>query len=94
MKISSKTVTYIMRIVGSIIILAALGLIGYLVWITSRVGLDDFLISGFGVGIISIIVASAMIFFSFRITFEEDIEAEREVIEKREKKYIHFRKCG
>ena len=94
MKISSKTAIYMMRIVGSIIILAALGLIGYLTWITSRVGLDGFLISGFGVGIISIIVASAMILFSFRITFEDDIEKDREEIEKREKKHIYFKRCG
>lgn len=94
MKISSKTVIYTMRTVGSIIIFASLGLIGYLTWITSRVGLDGFQISGFGVGIISFIVASAMIFFSFRIAFEEGIEEEREEIEKKEKKHIHFKKFG
>lgn len=94
MKISGKMVIYMMRIVGSVIILAALALIGYLAWITSNVGLDGFLISGFGVGIISLAVAGLMIYFSFRIMFEEDIEKEIEAVEKKEKKYIHFRKCG
>lgn len=94
MKISSKTVIYTMRIVGSIITLAALGLIGYLAWITSNVGLDGFLISGFGVGLISLIIAGLMIYFSFRILFEEDIEESRETVEKKEKKHIHFKKCG
>ena len=94
MKISSKTVIYTMRIVGSIIILAALGLIAYLTWITSNVGVDSFLISGFAVGIVSSISASVMIFYSFRITFEEDIEKDRKVVEKREKRLIHFKKCG
>lgn len=94
MKISGKTVIYMMRIVGSVIILAALALIGYLAWITSNVGLDGFLIFGFGVGIISLAVAGLMIYFSFRIMFEEDIEKEIEAVEKKEKKHIHFRKCG
>ena len=94
MKISSKTVLYTMRIVGSIVIVAAMGLIGYLAWITSRVGLDGFLISGLGLGAICTAVGGAMIYFSFRIAFEEDVEEEREEIEKKEKKHIHFRKCG
>lgn len=94
MKISSKTVLYTMRIVGSVIIIAAIGLIGYLAWITSHVGIDGFLISGFGVGVISLAVAVAMIYFSFRILFEEDIEGKRESVEKKEKKHIHFKKCG
>ena len=94
MKIGSKTVLYTMRTVGSIIIAAALGLIAYLSWITSRVGLDGFLLSGLGLGAISLIVGSAMIYFSFRIAFEENVDEGRETIEKKEKKHIHFRKCG
>ena len=94
MKISSKTVLYTMRIVGSIVIVAALGLIAYLTWITSRVGLDGFLVSGLGLGVICSAVGGAMIYFSFRIAFEENIEDEREKIEKKEKKHISFRKCG
>jgi len=94
MKISGKTVIYTMRIVGSVITLATFALIGYLAWITSNVGLDGFLISGFGVGIISLIIAGLMIYFSFRIIFEEDIEENRETVEKKEKKHIHFKKCG
>lgn len=94
MKISGKTVIYMMRIVGSIIILAAFALIGYLAWITSNVGLDGFLISGFGVGIISLAVAGLMIYFSFRIMFEEDVDEAIETVEMKEKKHIHFRKCG
>jgi len=94
MKISGMTVIYMMRVIGSIIIFAAFGLVGYLVWITSNVGLDEFLISGFSVGFISIIIAAVMIYFSFRICFEEDIEDEREEIEEKDKRRIHFRKCG
>ena len=94
MKISSKTVLYTMRIVGSTIIMAALGLMGYLAWITSRVGLDGFLVSGLSLGVICSVVGGAMIYFSFRIAFEDDIEMNREEMEKREKKHIQFKKCG
>ena len=94
MKISGKMVIYTMRIIGSVIILAALGLIGYLAWITSNVGLDGFLISGVGVGLISLAAAGSMIYFSFRIMFEENVEETIEAVEKKEKKHIHFRKCG
>ena len=93
-KISSKTVLHTMRIVGSIIIVAALGLIAYLAWITSRLGLDGFLISGLGIGVISLIVGSAMIYFSFKIDFAEDIAEERESMVKKEKRHIHFKKCS
>jgi len=74
--------------------MAALGLIGYLAWITSRVGLDGFLISGLGIGVISLIVGSAMICFSFRIMFEDDIAENRESIVNKEKRHIYFRKCS
>ena len=94
MKISSNTVLYTMRIVGSIIIMAALGLIGYLAWIASKVGFDGFLISGFLVGVISLAVAIGMIYFSFRITFVEESALDRETIENKEKIHIHFRRCG
>lgn len=90
MKISSKTVVYMMRIVGGIIIMAALGLIGYLAWITRQVGVDRFLISGFAVGAVSLIIASVMIYFSFWIMFEEDME----VVEKKDKEHMLFRKCS
>ena len=94
MKISSNTVLYTMRIVGSIIIMAALGLIGYLAWIASKVGFDGFLISGFLVGVISLAVAIGMIYFSFRITFVEESALDRETVENKEKQHIHFRRCG
>ena len=94
MKISSNTVLYTMRIVGSIIIMAALGLMGYLAWIASKVGFDGFLISGFLVGAISLAVAIGMIYFSFRITFVEESALDRETIENKEKIHIHFRRCG
>lgn len=92
-KISGKTVIYTMRIVGSLIMLAAIGLIVYLAWITSHVGIDTFLIGGFSVGLISVIVASLMIYFSFRITFEEEQEVETEIVQKK-KEHIITRKCG
>lgn len=94
MKISSNTVLYTMRIVGSIIIMAALGLMGYLAWIISKVGIDVFLISGFLVGVISLAVAIGMIYFSFRITFVEESALDRETVENKEKQHIHFRRCG
>ena len=94
MKISSNTVLYTMRIVGSIIIMAALGLMGYLAWITSKVGFDGFLISGFLVGVISLAVAIGMIYFSFRITFVEESALDRETVENKEKHHIHFKRCG
>jgi len=94
MKISGKTILYTMRIVGGIIMLAAIGLICYLAWITSHVGLDGFLVAGFGIGAISVTVASVMIYLSFRILFEEDIEEDREEIESKQKRHIHFRKCS
>ena len=92
MKISSKTVLYTMRSVGCIIIVAALGLIAYLTWITSRVGLDGFLVSGLGLGAISLIVGSAMIYFSFRIAFEEEVPRKTEEIRK--KAHLLSKKCG
>lgn len=93
-KISGNTIIYMMRIVGGIIMLAALGLITYLAWITSHVGLDGFLISGFGIGVISIVVASLMIYFSYRIAFEEEKEIESEVIHRKERASTLSRKCG
>ena len=83
-----------MRIVGGIIMLAALGLITYLAWITSHVGLDGIFISGFGIGVISIIVASLMLYFSFRIAFEEEKDIDSEVIYRKERASILSRKCG
>lgn len=93
MKISSKTVLFTMRIVGSMVMVATLGLIAYLSWLTIHVGLDGLLISGLGVGVICLVVGGAMIYSSFRIAFEEDVEDEREE-KKKEKKHMHFRKCG
>ena len=94
MKISSKTVIYMMRIVGTIIVMAALGLIGYLSWITSKVGLDGFLVSGFLVGAVSFVAGIGMFYISFRIYFIEARELDRDVVEKKEKCFINFNKCG
>lgn len=68
-KISSNTVLYTMRIVGGIIILAALALIAYLGWVTRHVGLDGFLIGAFVIGIVSVVAAVSMIFFLFQTYF-------------------------
>lgn len=81
-----------MRAMGSTILLAAIGLIAYLAWITSHVGVDGFLMAGFGVAIISVIVAIAMMFFSFRIAFEEEVSRKTENIRKKE--HLLSRKCG
>ena len=83
-----------MRIVGGIIILAAFALIAYLVWITSHVGLDGFLIGAFIIGIASIVAAASMIYFSFRIIFEEETPIETKVVHRREKDHVFPRKCG
>jgi len=93
-KISSNTVLYTMRIVGGTIMLAALALIAYLVWITSQVGLDGFLISAFIIGIVSIVAAVSMIYFSFRITFEEETPMDMKVIRRKEKEHILSKKCS
>ena len=93
-KISSNTVLYTMRIVGVIIMLAALALIAYLAWITSQVGLDGFLISAFIIGIVSIVAAVSMIYFSFRITFEEETPMDMKVIHRKEKEHILSKKCS
>lgn len=93
-KICSNTVIYTMRIVGSIIMLSAIGLVAYMAWITSHVGLDVFLIAAFGVGIVSIIVAALLIYFSFRIVFEESNEIKSEEVNRKRKEYIISRKCG
>ena len=74
--------------------MAALGLIAYLAWIISHVGLDGFLVSGFGIGAISVIAASLMIYFSFRIAFEEEKEIDSEVIHRKERASAFSRKCG
>lgn len=91
-KISGNTIIYMMRIVGGIIMTAALGLIAYLAWITSHVGIDGFLIGSFGIGIVSIIVAIAMIYFSFRIAFEEEVPRKTENIRKKD--HLLSKKCG
>jgi len=83
-----------MRIVGGTIMLAALALIAYLVWITSQVGLDGFLISAFIIGIVSIVAAVSMIYFSFRITFEEETPMDMKVIRRKEKEHILSKKCS
>ena len=93
-KISSNTVLYTMRIVGGIIMLAALALIVYLAWITSHVGLDGFLIGAFAIGIVSIVAAVSMIYFSFRIVFEEETSIETEIVRRKEKDHVFSRKCG
>jgi len=74
--------------------LAALALIAYLVWITSQVGLDGFLISAFIIGIVSIVAAVSMIYFSFRITFEEETPMDMKVIRRKEKEHILSKKCS
>jgi len=93
-KISSNTVLYTMRIVGVIIMLAALALIAYLAWITSQVGLDGFLIGAFVIGIVSIAAAVSMLYFSFRITFEEETPMDMKVIHRKEKEHILSKKCS
>ena len=93
-KISSNTVLYTMRIVGGIIMLAALALIAYLAWITSQVGLDGFLIGAFVIGIVSIVAAVSMIYFSFQITFEEETPMDMKVIHRKEKERILSKKCS
>ena len=93
-KISNNTVLYTMRIVGGIIMLAALALIVYLAWITSRVGLDGFLIGAFTIGIVSIVADVSMIYFSFRITFEEETPMDMKVIHRKEKEHILSKKCS
>lgn len=93
-KISGNTVLYTMRIVGGIIMMAALALIAYLAWITSHVGLDGFLIGAFIIGIVSIAVAVSMIYFSFRITFEEETPMDMKVIHRKEKEHILSKKCS
>ena len=92
-KIRSNTIIYTMRAVGAIIMLVAIGLITYLTWIASQVGIDTFLISGVGVGLISVIVATLMIYFSFRITFEEEQEVATEIVHKK-KDHMLSKKCG
>ena len=72
--------------------MAALGLIAYLAWITSHVGIDGFLVGSFGIGFVSIIVAIAMIYFSFKIAFEEEIPRKTENIRKTES--LISKKCG
>ena len=93
-KISGNTVLYTMRIMGVIIMLAALALIAYLAWITSQVGLDGFLIGAFVIGIVSIVAAVSMIYFSFRITFEEETPMDMKVIHRKEKEHILSKKCS
>lgn len=93
-KISSNTVLYTMRIVGGIIMLAALALIAYLAWITSQVGLDGFLIGAFVIGIVSVAAAVSMIYFSFRISFEEETPMDMKVIHRKEKEHILSKKCS
>lgn len=83
-----------MRIVGGIIMLAALALIAYLAWITSQVGLDGFLIGAFVIGIVSIAAAVSMLYFSFRITFEEETPMDMKVIHRKEKEHILSKKCS
>lgn len=83
-----------MRIVGGIIMMAALALIAYLAWITSHVGLDGFLIGAFIIGIVSIAVAVSMIYFSFRITFEGETPMDMKVIHRKEKEHILSKKCS
>lgn len=93
-KISSKTILYTMRIVGSVIMVSAIALIAYLAWITNRAGIDGFLACAFGIGIVSIIAATLMIYFSFRIAFEEETAIETEVVHRKEKDHVFSRKCG
>lgn len=83
-----------MRIVGGVIMLAALALIAYLAWITSHVGLDGFLIGAFVIGIVSIVAAVSMVYFSFRITFEEETPIGTKVVHRKEKDHVLSRKCG
>lgn len=74
--------------------LAALALIVYLAWITSHVGLEGFLIGAFVIGIVSITAAVSMIYFSFRIVFEEETPIETKVVHRKEKGHVFSRKCG
>lgn len=83
-----------MRIVGGIIMLAAIALIAYLAWITSQVGLDGLLVGAFIIGMVSVVAAVLMIYFSFRITFEEETPIETKVVRRKEKDHVFSRKCG
>lgn len=74
--------------------LAAFALIAYLAWITSHVGLDGFLIGAFVIGIVSIVAAVSMIYFSFRIAFEEEKPIETKVVLRKEKSHHFSKKCG
>lgn len=74
--------------------LVALALIAYLAWITRHVGLDGFLIGAFVIGIVSIVAAVSMIYFSFRITFEEETPMDTKVIHRKEKEDILSKKCS
>ena len=93
MNISDKTLRNTMRLVGSIVLVAAVALMIYLAWITGNVGLDMFLIMAFGIGLITMIGGSAMIYLSCRVIFEEIEEAEPEYIYPREP-YTFARKCS
>lgn len=74
--------------------LAALALIAYLAWITSNVGLDGFLAGAFIIGIVSIAAAVSMIYFSFRITFEEETPLDMKLIHRKGKEHILSKKCS
>lgn len=58
MKINGMNILHTAPIVGDIIIVATFELIAYMDWITREVGIEEFHISGFGVGIILLIVTS------------------------------------
>lgn len=93
MNISNRTIQRTMRIFGYIILVLAVALTAYLAWITGNVGLDMFLFMAFGVGILSIVVATAMIYLSFNMTIEQKEEIETEYIYRR-KQYVLARKCS
>ena len=93
MEISNKTIQNIMRILGSIILVLSVALVAYLAWITGNVGLDLFLFMAFGVGIITMLGGTAMIYLSSRIIFEEIEEKETKFIYTREQ-YMFARRCS
>ena len=93
MNISDKTLRYTMRLVGSVVLVAAVALIVYLTWITGNVGLDMFLIMALGIGMITMAGGIIMIYLSHRIIFGKIEEAEPEYIYLRES-YMLARRCS
>lgn len=91
--ISIKTIQYIMRIIGSILITAAAALGVYLIWIQSHVGWDSFFAFGYGVSLAALIGGSLMLIFSFRICDEEE-QAEEMTETKHHENHWTSKRCG